>query len=359
MDNGAAKDNLVVCQNSQGVEIRANLLRLTRYLAVIEIHNPSLVLQASEVLGNFKVTIHERTIYSGRAVVTTLVNAGTTLVCEASLDESGFRLASFSPSVDPAPLHEGFHAFLRHWQKLYKVLPDFKVVVADMQTFLADLRLWLEQVELEIRAAPSGDRLEMEQSAVREIGRDMVPAFDAMHERLESVSAGIEAELRPVHQNFAKRQLHPLVLCSPFAHRTYSKPLGYAGDYEMVDMILRDPYEGGSLFAKVVNLWFLSQWPARAHRNRIQHLKGLLKRGDPARGWRRPAPSRAESGLRSSSRNPGISGRRRAVRSGRIQPAGISTRRRFGTQARSWRDSSGATPGAPPSRFRRSPCSTC
>jgi extracellular factor (EF) 3-hydroxypalmitic acid methyl ester biosynthesis protein len=98
-----------------------------------------------------------------------------------------------------------------------------------------------------------------------------------MHERLESVSEGIEAELRPVHQNFAKRQLHPLVMCSPFAYRTYHKPLGYAGDYEMVNMILREPYEGGSLFAKVVNLWFLSQWPARAHRNRISHLKDLLK----------------------------------------------------------------------------------
>ena len=55
-----------------------------------------------------------------------------------------------------------------------------------------------------------------------------------------------------------------LLLSSPFLYRAYQKPLGYAGDYEMVNMIARDPYEGGSLFAKVVNLWFLSQWPARA-----------------------------------------------------------------------------------------------
>ena len=291
MEDGAVKDSLVICQNSQGVEMRASLLRVTRYLAVFEVYNPSLVLQASEVLGNFKIIIHERTIYAGRAVVTTLVNAGTMLVCEAKLDESGFRLASFSPGLDSVWVHEGFEAFLRHWQRLYKVLPGFKVVVADMQTFLTDLRLWLEQVELEIRSAPSGNRLEMEQRAVREIGREMVPAFDAMHERLESVSEGIEAELRPVHQNFAKRQLHPLVMCSPFAYRTYHKPLGYAGDYEMVDMILRDPYEGGSLFAKVVNLWFLSQWPARAHRNRISHLKGLL-REETRRGAGRGRPIR-------------------------------------------------------------------
>ena len=288
MENGAVKDSLVICQNSHGVEIRGTLLRLTRYLAVFEVYSPSLVLQTSEVLGNFKIIINERAIYAGRAVVAALVDAGTMVVCEAKLDESGFTLALLSPGVDPASLHEGFETFLRQWQRLYKVLPDFKVVVADMQTFLTDLRLWLEQVELEIRASPSGNRLEMERRAVHEIGRAMVPAFDAMHERLESVSEGIEEELRPGHQNFAKRQLHSLVMCSPFAYRTYHKPLGYAGDYEMVNMILRDPYEGSSLFAKVVNLWFLSQWPARAHRNRIGHLKGLLK--EEARrgaGWGR------------------------------------------------------------------------
>ncbi|MBI4527579.1 MAG: class I SAM-dependent methyltransferase, partial [Deltaproteobacteria bacterium] len=70
--------------------------------------------------------------------------------------------------------------------------------------------------------------------------------------------------------------LHPQLLCSPFAYRTYHKPLGYAGDYEMVNMILRDPLEGSSLFAKTVNLWFLSQAPAEAHRNRIKYLTKLL-----------------------------------------------------------------------------------
>jgi len=39
-----------------------------------------------------------------------------------------------------------FKAFIHEWQQLYKVAPEFKVVVADIQTFLTDLRLWLEQV---------------------------------------------------------------------------------------------------------------------------------------------------------------------------------------------------------------------
>jgi extracellular factor (EF) 3-hydroxypalmitic acid methyl ester biosynthesis protein len=270
------KDSVVVCQTNQGTDIRAGLLRLTRYAAVFEVYNPDQVLQMSELLQDFHVILLGRTVYAGRAVVNNLVNTGTLVVVEAKLDESAFTVPSLEPGETGGFQRDGFSDFLRQWQGAYKVRPEFKVVVADMQTFLMDLRLWLEQVELEIRSAPAANRLELERQAALEIGDSVVPAFDAMHERLEHLSRDIEVELRPVHQNFAYRQLHSLVMCSPFAYRTYHKPLGYAGDYEMVNMIVRDPYEGASLFAKVVNLWFLRQWPARAHRNRIQYLKDLL-----------------------------------------------------------------------------------
>jgi extracellular factor (EF) 3-hydroxypalmitic acid methyl ester biosynthesis protein len=285
------KVSLVFCSNSQGMELRGSLLRLTRYLAVFEAYNPAAVLRLSEVLGDFKIIVNDRTIYSGRAVLSGLINAGTVMVCEVKLDEAGFCIASFSPTNGEPYLRAGFSEFLQQWQTVYRVLPEFKVVVADMQTFLMDLRLWLDQVELEIRSAPAGDRTEMEAEAARGLSDSFVPAFDAMHERLESISESIETELRPVHQNFSKRQLHPLMMCSPFAYRTYYKPLGYAGDYEMVDMIMRDPCEGSSLFAKAVNLWFLSQWPARAHRNRIHYLRECLRQ-ESLKGARRGQPIR-------------------------------------------------------------------
>lgn len=287
--NGEVKDSLVLGQTSQGLEIHASLVRLTRYSAVFEIYNPALILRTSEVIENFRIMVRDRTIYSGRAVVRSLVNAGLTLVCEVKLNETSFSVLSLA-SPD-ANLRESFGEFIGQWERVYKVMPEFKVILADMQTFLSDLRLWLDQMELQIRSAPTGDRGEMEKDAVREIGDSMVPAFNNLHERLEALSANIPEELRPAHQNLSRRQLHPLTLCSPFAYRTYSKPLGYAGDYEMVNMIARDPFEGGSLFAKVVNYWFLCQWPAEAHRNRIKFLKDSLQ-NETLRAMRRGKPLR-------------------------------------------------------------------
>jgi extracellular factor (EF) 3-hydroxypalmitic acid methyl ester biosynthesis protein len=100
--------------------------------------------------------------------------------------------------------------------------------------------------------------------------------MNALFGRFEEAADQVEEELQPLHRTYAKRQLHPYLLCSPFAYRTYNKPLGYAGDYEMVNMIIGDPLKGSSLFAKTLNLWFLSQAPAEAHRNRIKYLTNLL-----------------------------------------------------------------------------------
>jgi extracellular factor (EF) 3-hydroxypalmitic acid methyl ester biosynthesis protein len=44
----------------------------------------------------------------------------------------------------------------------------------------------------------------------------------------------------------------------------------------MVNMILRSPYEGSSVFAKLLNTFFLSQPPAEAHRNRIKYLTARI-----------------------------------------------------------------------------------
>ena len=272
--NALPTESLVVCQDAQGNDLRGFPTRLTRHQVVFEIHGVEPVLRTSEVLNEFKVTVQDRSVYSGRALVTNLLNASTGTSCEVKLDEAGFTGPWFAPAK---PSGLGFPDFLEDWQRLYRVLPEFKGAIVDMQSFLSELRLALDQVELEVRSVPSDDRARLEREAVSNWSAQMLPAFNVLHENLESISGTIPEELRPVHQVIAKRLLHPIVMCSPFAYRTFHKPLGYAGDYEMVNMIVRDPFEGGSLFAKVMNSWFLNQWPARAHRNRIGYLKKILK----------------------------------------------------------------------------------
>ena len=271
------KESCVTFRTADGVELSGAPTRVTRHAVFFELYSPSTTPRFSETLEEFKIILQEQAVYSGRATVRNVLDAGTKIVCETTLRESDWM------DLDPVTTlqHDGkiageFKIFLKEWQKLYKVSPEFKVVIADMQTFLHDLRLWLERAELTLRTLPKEERLKRELAIAAQSEPTIVPAIRNFFERFEELSSRLDEDLRPAHYTFGKRSIHPLLLCSPFVHRTFNKPLGYAGDYEMVNMMFRNPFEGESLFAKMINLYALQLPPIIAHRNRIQYLQKKL-----------------------------------------------------------------------------------
>jgi len=264
---------VVKCRSSEGVALDARPVRLTRFSLMFELDAPKPILRVSEVLSDLQLIVRDRRVYSGQGVIRNLLDAGTNVICEVTLDETGWCNVELAPDKTlQTGLRDAFKEFLGEWQKLYKVSPKFKEVVADMHTFLTDLRLWIEQLELAIRPPRSIPSSKFEQQLASELAAQVLPPINALFDKFETVAARVEPDLVPVHYVYVRRQLHPIVLCAPFAHRAFRKPLGYAGDYEMVNMMVRDKFEGGSLFARVLNAWFLTQPPSEGHRNRLAYL---------------------------------------------------------------------------------------
>jgi extracellular factor (EF) 3-hydroxypalmitic acid methyl ester biosynthesis protein len=251
---------------------------MTRYVASFEVYNPYSILQLSEVLQTFKIIIDGKTVYSGRATITSIVNTGLLLVCEASLDdESWLDIDILSPAVQVDRLAADFERLIHDWAKVEQVSAEMKIIVSDMQALLREIRRWLEQVELSLRSANPVDRTKMELTFIEKLNSLILPVTEGLFSKFESIAGVIQEDVRAVHRAYTRRQLHPLILCSPFMYRTFHKPLGYAGDYEMVNMILRDPVEGASLFAKVLNTHFVGVAPAEGHRNRVKYLSSVLR----------------------------------------------------------------------------------
>jgi extracellular factor (EF) 3-hydroxypalmitic acid methyl ester biosynthesis protein len=245
MENNAPKESVVLCRTNQGIEIRAGILRLTRHLVVFEIITPGVVLQLSEVLGDFKILLDERAAYSGRAVISSVVHTGTTMVCEATLDEACLDARTFGVVNSPDQVRAGFEEFVRDWGKSYRILPEFKLLISDMHNYLSDLRLWLEQVELGIRSAPSGDRSDLEREVLTELRKTLVPSLNALFEKFEVVASRVEPGDKPAHRLFVRRQIHPLVFCAPFAYRTLPVR-GRLPFCQGVQRLVPEPAAGGS-----------------------------------------------------------------------------------------------------------------
>ena len=271
MDEAGIKESRVTCENSQGLQISGSILHMTRDELVFEVYSPAAVIQASEVLREFKVHLGESIAYSGRAIIKSIVQTGAKAVCAAALDD-GWQMQFSTEDLQPGRMKGLFKEHLRQWQKCYRLRPEYKLHLADMESFFAELRLWLDQVEMGIRTAALPNARQIENDVALELGASILPSIDALFEKFEHLAEGLEPAIRPAHRAYLQRRLHPLLLCAPLVHRTYTKPLGYAGDYEMVNMIARNCPEGESLYAKIVHLWFVRQAPAEAHRNRLKYL---------------------------------------------------------------------------------------
>ena len=262
---------VVVGVTSHGADVRGNVMRWTASSVIFETPATGAALCLSEAIEDFRVLQQEKTLYSGRVVVRSVIDTGPTHVCEAGLNAAWIDEEA-SSSEGEIDVKTSFRQLIQHWQDSYEISPEFKAVVVDLQSFMSDLRMWLDRIEMRVLSAPEKDRARLARKVLEETGPVAAQSIDSLVEKFELLAERLPDEQRPAHRKLLRRLLHPLVLCAPFAYRSYYKPLGYAGDYGMVNMILGDPYQGETFFAKVINAWLLRQAPAAAHRNRLATL---------------------------------------------------------------------------------------
>lgn len=258
--------------------LRGVLIRMTQHFAAFELYSPAVLPRLSAVLEKFQIVAPDGSLYAGRAVVRNVLDAGGKVVCEVILQESSWLDAGqLATLLSGDQVEQDFKQFLKEWRQFYTVMPEFKVIIADMQTFLHDLRLWLDKVEMRRQRIPANRTVEFVQELAAKVQPMIVSGVKNLFERFEEASRRIHPDRMESHQAFAKRQILPLLLCSPFVHRTYHKPRGYAGDYEMVNMMFREPAQGETLYAKMINIYALDLPPIVAHRNRISYLQRQLE----------------------------------------------------------------------------------
>ena len=75
---------------------------------------------------------------------------------------------------------------------------------------------------------------------------------------------------------YYRKTLHPFLLQSPFMFRCFHKPLGYAGDYEMIHMVHSNPQKGNTLIGMLLNELALKTEVAEAARERTKYISNLL-----------------------------------------------------------------------------------
>lgn len=268
-------DPLIGFRNSQGEAVRGTIVNLQRKSLVMEVYNPYSIVQVSEVLEDLTIRFGTSVAYQGRAVVVSLVNTGLTAIVSVTLIDGWHDLDNVA--LEPGALATAARAFIEDWDSRVHIRPGYQVAVNEARAYLADVSRWVEQVDLS-ESLPKEDDGRLRADVFYELVAPLEQKTRHYLDMLEHEASQVSADMTAAHRSFAQNALHPLLLRAPFIYRTYTKPLGYAGDYQMVNQIMADPRQGPNTYFQMVNTAFLQTAVAAAHRNRIDILVDFLNR---------------------------------------------------------------------------------
>jgi extracellular factor (EF) 3-hydroxypalmitic acid methyl ester biosynthesis protein len=263
-------------KTSRGKTVRGTLHNVSRRNVVFEIYDPFLVLRTSEVLTGFQVRRGRDALYQGEAVVTNVVNNAILLVVSATLsgEWNGLEVSDRQARNMLADAE----AFVGDWERQNRITPSYRLKVGELKSFMNDLRYWLDHIDLtrEIGSPTERPQASISDHEFDAIKQPVMPKLTEAFMGLELACRDLDRSNVDIHKQLAQRELLPLMMPSPFFNRVFTKPLGYAGDYEMVNMMFRNMRGGLTTYAQVVDDWLLAGGPPEAHRNRIYTLERVL-----------------------------------------------------------------------------------
>lgn len=159
---------------------------------------------------------------------------------------------------------------------LSKVNVDFRRWVLDIKNELEVVSENLDILELESQSLDAYSFAELEKEILTQVSANVISVLNTRMEEFETIVKDFSEEDHKFHREFLKAHLWSLVGQSPLLRRAQTKPLGYAGDYEMMNMLYRNHAEGKSFFGKVMNIVAASLPVAQANINRIEFLNTLI-----------------------------------------------------------------------------------
>jgi trans-aconitate methyltransferase len=235
-------------------------------------------LQRWPVNGEFQVTLmlNEQELYRGLARVarTELDSRGARIAMALStgfIDLPELRRRGEEARLDTA-IRMGPHRVRS------KVPAPFREVVDEAVYFAQHYKRALDDHEARHRAAGPAGRDELPKLAER--------ALESIREpwkRLGSQGSIValqclsSSEALRAAKEYTETALTPLLLDAPMIRRSYTKPLGYPGDYQVMIYYYNNAFEGDSVFGQVFHKLFMEQPLPNGVRTRCDYVVGLME----------------------------------------------------------------------------------
>jgi extracellular factor (EF) 3-hydroxypalmitic acid methyl ester biosynthesis protein len=179
--------------------------------------------------------------------------AGEAVVVHGTEERLGGRFTSGVVDLERLRLGATLEGRLAAHREQRERLPAaWRAAVADLRRLLEDVQLELDEAEQAERHDPM--RRVLEEAQLFETlrvrwGSQYLAAIEELH----VFSAGLDERAREAGRAYATSMLMPLLAACPLQRRAFEKPLGYAGDYRMMELCFVQALSGDSLFGRFLH----------------------------------------------------------------------------------------------------------
>jgi extracellular factor (EF) 3-hydroxypalmitic acid methyl ester biosynthesis protein len=168
----------------------------------------------------------------------------------------------------------------------------FKAKVAEFRLFMEEAKHQFGELE---RALPwnvvNGERnAPGHQGLVERVREDFVPDVVQFAAEIDALRRLASPQEDHALKAFSRLHVHEYMMQSPWMARALAKPLGYPGDYEVMNYVYSRQFEGPNLFGRAVSYAFLQAPASIAVRARKDMVRDRLRK--LVLGWKEHRPIR-------------------------------------------------------------------
>lgn len=150
---------------------------------------------------------------------------------------------------------------------------DFRILTFEIKHFLGTTKTALDGLESEILSESESTRNSYKEVIMAKMEPEFVSNLKTYSKQLDQLFSQIkDKDLRKQYISFFRGEVGSYYTQNPFIGRALRKPRGYAGDYEMMNQIYRDSFEGNSLFEMMMHRYGIHESSSMSVKFRKKYL---------------------------------------------------------------------------------------
>ena len=268
-------DKVVSFNDEAGIKYLCNILNISRYGIAFSIKKDNVIFKTSNVIHDFRVIINGEVIFYGDFVISHLTEYKDNFIVGGEFIENFLHIDKISTIKKKAEVTNDIVNYVENLTLPFEQIDaQFKQKISDLGYLLSKVKNFLDKEERQIANFSLPEKEDIAGLILDEVASRTYPVFNSLMEGVSLIGASLDGnnKIHEIYKEYFQSCLNSYLMTAPILYRILKKPLGYAGDYETMNMIYRNAYEGSTLFAKYVHKHTCQIKPSQTNRNRVAYL---------------------------------------------------------------------------------------